>query len=107
MALQQMRVAVQSLEAKVGDMQITLPKAVAEAVPHAVRMHDEEQSAEVRKQVLETGLGAILKQIEQARSMQELSQVEGIRWNPHENSLSCLCCEAHRDSSGIKGSTGA
>eukprot|EP00966_Prymnesium_polylepis_P310397 7171526-Prymnesium_polylepis.1 len=66
-AMQQMRLAVQNLENKVEGMQESLPKAVAAAVPRAVRAYDEEQSAELHKQVVETGLGATLKQIERAR----------------------------------------
>ena len=65
-------------------MQQALPRALAAAVPAAVRAHDEAEAVRARKAAVETGLGAIVFQIHAANNMAALGRIDGLRWDLHE-----------------------
>jgi hypothetical protein len=86
-----------------------LPAQVAAALPEAIRLHDEAEALRSRKAAVESGLGGLLMLIRAAPDMAALAKVEGLgfRWNPHENSLTCICCEAYATQSGIRNAISA
>jgi hypothetical protein len=84
--------ALSALKIHMDGMQQTLPRALAAAVPAAVRAHDEAEAVRARKAAVETGLGAIVFQIHAAYNMAALGRIDGFRWDLHENSqLHCVC----------------
>ena len=84
-----------------------LPNAVAQAVPTAVRAYDEEVAVRSQQKVIESNLGATLAAINESTTMSALGKIEGFRFNPHENSLTCINCEAYAHFSGCQNAKGA
>jgi hypothetical protein len=98
---------MQQLKLQLDSLQKNLPKEVAKAVPPAVRAYDEEVNMQVQQKVLESSLGGTLAAIRDAGTMSALGKIEGFRFNPHENTLSCICCEAYASFSGLQNAKGA
>ena len=102
-ALAGLIVTMQALTTQVKTLHTTLPALVAAAVPAAVRAHDEEEAQRSRKLAVESALGSsILSDIDAASNMVQLGKIDGWRYNQHENTLSCIECEAYAHMTGIR-----
>ena len=84
--------AIHGLSSRLDRLKIELPAQLALAVPAAVRTFDEEEAARIRANATETALGSILDGIARAKSMEELGNLKGFRYNRAENILICNDC---------------
>ena len=86
-----------------------LPAQLAASVPEAVRKYDTEEANRVRRHAVESDLGGVVSLIRAAHDMASLARVEGatFRWNPHENTITCIVCECYADASGIRNAVAA
>ena len=60
-----------------------------------------------RQIAVESGLGDIGQQIHAAADVVALGKIEGFRFNQHDNTFSCIECEAYATLSNISNATAA
>ena len=101
-----MLISMRQMETLMTQLPGKVATEVAREVPAAVRDYDEAQAVETEKQAVVSNLGGVVAAIKNARNMRELGAIEGWRFNPIENSVSCLDCTAYASFSWLRNAAG-